>query len=98
SKQLRQLASTADPPSLTIQIVPFTAGLHPGVGGPFEVVEFDDTDDENIVFIEGPRGDFISDDPGEASRYLKDFQLISDKSLTPADSAALLRKAAAEMG
>jgi hypothetical protein len=54
--------------------------------------------DENIVFIEGLRGDFISDDPGEASRYLKDFQLISDKSLTPADSAALLRKAAAEMG
>jgi transcriptional regulator with XRE-family HTH domain len=98
SKQLRQLASTADPPSLTIQIVPFTVGLHPGVGGAFEVVEFDDTDDENIVFIEGPRGDFISDDPGEASRYLKDFQLISDKSLTPADSVALLRKAAAEMG
>ena len=98
SRQLRQLASTADLPNVTIQIVPFTAGLHPGVGGPFEVVEFDDTDDENIVFIEGPRGDFISDDPGEASRYLKDFQLISDKSLTPADSAALLRKAAAEMG
>jgi transcriptional regulator with XRE-family HTH domain len=98
SKQLRQLASTADLPNVTIQIVPFTAGLHPGVGGPFEVVEFDDTDDENIVFIEGPRGDFISDDPGEASRYLKDFQLIGDKSLTPADSAALLRKAAAEMG
>jgi transcriptional regulator with XRE-family HTH domain len=98
SKQLRQLVSIADLPNVTIQIVPFTAGLHRGVGGAFEVVEFDDTDDENIVFIEGPRGDFISDDPGEAGRYLKDFQLIRDKSLTPADSVALLRKAAAEMG
>ncbi len=98
SKQLRQLASITDLPSVTIQIVPFTAGLHPSMGGAFEVVEFDDTDDENIVFIEDQRGDFIGDDPGEASRYLKAFQLIEEKSLAPADSVAFLRKAAAEMG
>ena len=98
SRQLRQLATAADLPNVTIQIVPFTAGLHPGVGGAFEVVEFDDTDDDNIVFVEGPRGDFISDDPGEADRYLRGFQLIKEKSLGPADSVAFLRKAAAEMG
>jgi len=98
SKQFRHLVSAAELPSVTIQIVPFTAGLHPGMGGAFEVVEFDDTDDENIVYFEDQRGDFISDDPGEASRYLKAFQLIRDKSLAPADSVALLRKAAAEMG
>ena len=50
SKQLRHLVSTAELPNVTIQIVPFTAGLHPGMGGAFEVVEFDDTDDENIVY------------------------------------------------
>ena len=98
SKQFRHLVSTAELPSVTIQIVPFTAGLHPGMGGAFEVVEFDDTDDENIVYFEDQRGDFISDDPGEASRYLKAFHVIEEKSLTPADSVALLRKAAAEMG
>jgi transcriptional regulator with XRE-family HTH domain len=98
SKQLRHLASSAELPNVTIRIVAFTAGLHPGMGGAFEVVEFDDTDDENIVYFEDQRGEFINDDPGEASRYLKAFQLIEDKSLTPADSAAFLRKAAAEMG
>ena len=71
SKQFRHLVSSAELPGVTIQIVPFTAGLHPGMGGAFEVVEFDDTDDENIVYFEDQRGDFISDDPGEASRYLK---------------------------
>lgn len=98
SNQLRQLVSTAELPNVTIQIVPFTAGLHPGMGGAFEVVEFDDTDDENIVFLEGQQGDVLSDEPGVTSRYLKDFQLIKDKSLAPADSIAFMRKAAAEMG
>ena len=98
SKQFRDLVSTAELPSVTIQIVPFTAGLHPGMGGAFEVVGFDDTDDENIVYFEDRRGDFIGEDPGEASRYLKAFHLIEEKSLAPADSLALLRKAAAEMG
>lgn len=32
SKQFRDLVSTAELPSVTIQIVPFTAGLHPGMG------------------------------------------------------------------
>jgi transcriptional regulator with XRE-family HTH domain len=98
SKQFKHLVSTAELPGVTIQIVPFRAGLHPGMGGAFEVVEFDDTDDENIVYFEDQRGDFISDDPAEASRYLKAFHLIEEKSLAPADSVALLRKAAAEMG
>lgn len=98
SKQFRHLVSTAELPGVTIQIVPFTAGLHLGMGGAFEVVEFDDTDDENIVYFEDQRGDFIGDDPAEASRYLKAFHLIEEKSLAPADSVALLRKAAAEMG
>lgn len=98
SKQFRHLARTAELPSVTIQIVPFAAGLYPDMEGAFEVVEFDDTDDDNIVYFENQLGYFVIDDPGEASRYLKDFQLIEEKSLAPADSVALLRKAAAEMG
>ena len=42
--------------------------------GPFKVIEFDDSPDENIVFLEGPREDFISDDPKEAQSYLDDLR------------------------
>jgi transcriptional regulator with XRE-family HTH domain len=97
SQQLMDLVNAAELSNVTIQIVPFTAGLHPGMRGPFEVVEFEDTPDENIVFLEGPRGDFISDDPEEAGRYLKDFERIIEKSLAPADSVDRLRKAVTEM-
>ena len=92
SKQFMHLVSTAELPSVTIQIVPFTAGLHPGMGGAFEVVEFDDTDDENIVFFEGRAAISSARTQGKPDSYLKAFKLIKEKSLAPADSVALLRR------
>jgi hypothetical protein len=61
----------------------------------FEAVEFEDTPDENVVFLEGPSGDFISDDPEETDIYLKVFKRITEKSLSAADSMDRLRAAGA---
>jgi transcriptional regulator with XRE-family HTH domain len=96
-EQLESLVKVAELPNVVLQIVPFSAGLHPGMKGPFEVVEFDDMPDENIVFIERPGGSLISDDPKTTQSYLKDYRRIVEKSLTPADSVERLRKAATAM-
>lgn len=97
SRQLLHLASLADRSNVSIQVVPFTVGLHPGMRGAFKIVEFDDTPDENIVFLEGPHGDLIREDPGEVKSYLQTFRRIAKMALGPSDSVSLLRKAAAEM-
>jgi len=97
SQQLMHLVRVAELPNVTMRLVPFTAGLHPGMKGSFEVVEFEDTPDENIVFVEGSRGDFISDDPEETENYLGTFRRITEKSLGPSDSVGRLRKVADEM-
>jgi transcriptional regulator with XRE-family HTH domain len=94
SQQLAHLANVAELPNVTIQILPFTASLHPGIKGTFKVVEFADTPDENIVFLEGPRGDLIIDNPEETERYLEDFRRIMEKGLSPSDSVSRLREAA----
>jgi len=93
-EQLESLVKVTGLPNVMLQIVPFSAGLHPGMKGPFEVVEFDDMPDENIVFIERPGGSLISDDPKTTKNYLADYKRIAEKSLTPADSAERIRKAA----
>lgn len=93
SRQFTHLVSVAELSNVTIQVVPFTAGLHPGMKGPFEVVQFEDVPDENIVFLEGPRGDFISDDPAETDSYLEAFKRILGKSLGASDSVDLLKAA-----
>lgn len=96
SRQLRHLVGVAELPNVTIQVVPFAAGLHPGMKGPFEIVQSADTPDENIVFLEIPRGDIISDDPKEIQNYLEAFERITGTSLGPSDSVDRLRKAAGE--
>ena len=73
---MKHLVELAELPKVTIQIVPFAAGFHPGMKGPFKIIEFDDTPDENILFLEGPREDFIGDDPEEVTRYLETFERI----------------------
>ena len=97
SRQLVHLVEVAEQPNVTIRVVPFAAGLHPGMRGPFEVIQFEDTPDENIVFIEGPRDDIINDDPKETRSYLEAFERITRISLAPADSLDSLRAAAAKL-
>ncbi|HTO72674.1 MAG TPA: DUF5753 domain-containing protein, partial [Gemmatimonadales bacterium] len=97
SRQLEHLVNVAKLPNVTIQIVPFSGGLHPGMEGPFEVVQFDDTPDENVAFVEGQGDTLITDDPHETKDFLKLFQRITEKSLAHSDSVGLILEAAAAM-
>ena len=97
SRQLMHLVSLADLPNVTIRMVPFAAGVHPGMKGPFEVIKFDDEPNEDVAFLEGPHGDFISDDPQETRSYQETFNRIAHLALGESESADLLRKAAGEM-
>jgi transcriptional regulator with XRE-family HTH domain len=96
-RQLMHLGDMAKLPNISIQVVPFTASVHPGMKGPFKVIHFDDTPDESVVFLESPHGDLIVDDPKEVQDYVDAFRQIGEKSLTPPDSLSRLAKAAGEM-
>jgi len=95
--QLRRLIAVAEKPNVTVEIVPFSAGLHPGMRGPFEIIEFVDPLDKDIVFVETPRGDIISDDPKETKSYRDAFDRLEKASLGPRDSLALLARIAEEL-
>jgi transcriptional regulator with XRE-family HTH domain len=97
SRQLGHLADLAGLANVTIRVVPFAVGLYPGTRGAFKVIEFDGEPDENVAFLEGPRGDFISDDPAETVGYLEIFKQVAQLALGPSDSAGLLREAAATL-
>jgi transcriptional regulator with XRE-family HTH domain len=96
-RQFMHLVDVAKQSNVTIRVVPFTAGLHPGMKGPFEIVQFEDTPDENLVFLEGPSDDIIHDAPTETRKYLDDFKHITEISLGPSESLDRLRAAAREM-
>lgn len=96
-QQLQELLRTAKLPNVIIRVVPFTAGLNPGMKQPFELIQFADTPDESIVFLESPLGDIITDDSTETQYYQEAFRRITMASLSPEDSVEMLRKVASEM-
>ena len=96
-RQLRRLIEVADRPNISLEVIPFSAGLHPGMKGPFEIIEFADPSDSEIVYLESPRGDIFSDVPEETSKYREDFARLGKASLGPQGSLARIAKAADEM-
>jgi transcriptional regulator with XRE-family HTH domain len=97
SEQLRYLVEITELPNVQVRVVPFAVGLYPGMKGSFEVVQFDDDPDEDIVFLEGSRGDVIIDDPDETGNYLHAFEGIQETALGPSESKDRLLEAAGEM-
>jgi transcriptional regulator with XRE-family HTH domain len=97
-RQVRRIIELADRPYVTVEIVPFSAGVHPGLQGPFVVHEFPDPADDDVLYLESPVGDVISrDDPEEILRYREAFEELRQLSLGPADSVTYLDKVANEM-
>lgn len=95
--QLESLIASAKLPNVTMQVVPFQAGLHPGMKGPFELVEFDDAPDGNIVFYEEQGGIYIKDDRKVTDGYRAAFKRIRGRALSPSDSVGRLTEVADQL-
>jgi hypothetical protein len=97
-RQIQTLADIATRPNVTIEIVPFTSGLHPGLTGPFVTLEFPNPADEDVLYLENIQGDLISRDaPEDVVSYRTAFELLRGISLGPDGSLAYLNRAAGQM-
>jgi hypothetical protein len=98
-RQIRHLVETAARPNVTIEIVPFSAGTHPGLRGPFVIVEFPDPGDDDVLYLEA-RGDLVRggiSEEEEVSAQREVFEQLRELSLGPDGSVAYLGKVADEM-
>ena len=98
-RQIHYLSEMAAKPNITIEIVPFTAGTHPGLRGPFVIIEFADPGDDDVLYLEA-RGDLIRggiSEEGEVSAHREVFEQLRQLSLGPDGSSAYLGKLADEM-
>ncbi len=92
--QLARLAEAAALPNVTLQVIPFAAGAHPGMPGSFIVLGFADPADQSIVYIDSMAGDLFLEQETEVSRYIVMFEHLRAAALRPDDSIALLAAAA----
>lgn len=94
-RQLRHLAELADRPGITLEVIPFTAGVRNGIGVPFAILDFPDPDDP-ALFLE-PRDTVREDRSEHVAQYEERFQRLRAASPGPAGSAALARSIARTM-
>lgn len=94
-RQLRHLAELADRPSITLEVIPFTAGVRNGIGVPFAILDFPDPDDP-ALFLE-PRDTVREDRSEHVARYEERFQRLGAAAPGPAGSVALIRSIARTM-
>lgn len=98
-KQLRYVADTAENNDLiTFRVIPFGAGAHAGLPGPFTLLEFGGGLSD-ILYLDAGRTAMVmvtGDDP-RIAEYADDFESVLEQALPAEESVELLRKVAEEM-
>jgi transcriptional regulator with XRE-family HTH domain len=89
--QVAHLIQAAEDPRITIQLVPHDR-LHPGTGGPFVIMDFPNTVDPSVVYLETDTDGLYLEEPGEVARYRKLFDHLRLTALLPEETLARLRE------
>ncbi|HUY51705.1 MAG TPA: helix-turn-helix transcriptional regulator [Streptosporangiaceae bacterium] len=97
-EQLARLREAAALPHVTVQIIPYAAGAHPGMPGSFIVLEFPDPADQSLVYIDSMAGDLFLEDDLEIRPYILMFEHLRAAAMRPDESLTLLAAIAGELG
>jgi transcriptional regulator with XRE-family HTH domain len=92
--QLERLHEISDFPSVTLQVMPFAGGAHPGLDGPFTIISFPDQTDLDVVYIDSPAGNIFLEKEKDVHRHTMWFDHLRAAALPPAESAEFVSAAA----
>jgi len=92
--QLAHLLKIARLPRVTIQVISYASGAHPGGTGPFAVLKFSDPADPEAVYVENIAGELFVEEPEEVEPFLIAFQRLVGVALSPTDSIAMIAEMA----
>ncbi|MGY1807184.1 helix-turn-helix domain-containing protein [Blastococcus sp. SYSU D00669] len=95
--QLQRLLEVTAQPNVTVQVLPFAAGLPPVTSGSFSVLESRATGAADVVYLENKTRIFFLDAEGEVHRYTRAWELISETAQDPEESRATIRRALAAL-
>ncbi|QYN37314.1 helix-turn-helix transcriptional regulator [Pseudonocardia sp. DSM 110487] len=89
-EQLEVLQHAGERPRVTIQVIPFQAGAHPGVDSRFVIVSTSEDHTPELVHVEGLSGFRNFEKPEDLGHYARAFRILSAVALTPSETRDLL--------
>jgi transcriptional regulator with XRE-family HTH domain len=93
-EQLARLREVAELPHVTIQVVPFATGAHPGMEGPFLILGFPEQADPDVVYVDSTPTGLYFEAVKDVHRYALMFDHLRATALKPDDSLQLIAAAA----
>ncbi|WP_307874802.1 helix-turn-helix domain-containing protein [Frankia nepalensis] len=93
--QLEKLLETAEQPHVTVQVIPYAAGAHGGMQGSYILLDFPNSADPAVVYVESMAGDLFLEAEADIRRYSLVFDTLRAQALSPDDTAGLITNVAA---
>jgi transcriptional regulator with XRE-family HTH domain len=86
ARQLRRLMEAARLPQVRLQVLPFAAGAHVGVTGPFVIFSFSSTSDLDVVVLDHLTSSLYLERKEDLMAYIEAFNALQSHALSPEDS------------
>ncbi|MFE9181093.1 helix-turn-helix domain-containing protein [Streptomyces sp. NPDC007126] len=95
-RQFAHLAQVGEQPNVTIQLLPFTLGAHPGLYGPFVIITFP-APTAPLVWLENPNNSVYLESQSDVQNYTATFDQLRASALSPAETRTRLIRTAEEL-
>ncbi|MEV5733653.1 helix-turn-helix transcriptional regulator [Streptomyces sp. NPDC052292] len=95
-EQLEHLIEMSQLPHVTVQVLPFEVGAHPGLNGQYAILEFTDAADSSVVYLEGVTSDLYLEKAPDVQKYAVMYEHLRAQSLNVEQSRQLIAKMAKE--
>jgi transcriptional regulator with XRE-family HTH domain len=91
--QLDRLLRASYQPNVTLQVMPYEAGAHPGMAGSFMMLSFAEPADPDVVYINYSTGSLFLEKPEEVARSVLIFNHLCAGALSIGQSREMLSRA-----
>ncbi|RFS84892.1 XRE family transcriptional regulator [Actinomadura spongiicola] len=95
--QLKRLVELSHRPNITLQVLPFTAGAHPGMQGGFRILGFPEPADPAVVYVEYQQGSLYLEKADDINSYTTMFNHLRAQALSREESCNLITSAVESM-
>ncbi|WBB58687.1 helix-turn-helix transcriptional regulator [Streptomyces sp. WMMC500] len=80
-EQLDHLIEVSELPHVTVQVLPFETGAHPGVTGQYAILEFPEESDSSVIYLEGVTSDLYLEKSDDVHNYSMMYEHLRAQAL-----------------
>ncbi len=84
-EQIDYLRELSRRDTVDIRVLPFAVGAHAAMAGAFRILDFDDPEDPDVVYLESHVGALYLEEQSEVDEYRRIFELICKDAVPVAD-------------